>query len=239
MNDMLRTPVRQKAKQISLLLKEEKPNYDYLREIFRHLRKELNVTIDKKEKEKRVIPSECDIKRFLDVLKNENNAKHKIIILTLLYTGVRVSEFINIKITDVNFETCQINIEKGFKGQKRNVLFPSAFKEILKQHAFNTQNNGGTYLFESSWKKPYTDRGIRKILSMYSEMAGMENSVSPNTLRTFFISWLKHQGIDNAMLQTYCGVGSHNSLARYQTEHAFEIEDVHEHYESAMQKLPF
>ncbi len=239
MNDNSRTPVRQKAKQIASLLKEEKPNYDYLREIFRHLRKELSITIEKKEKSDRIIPTEFDIKRFLNVLKNETNHKNKIIIYTLLYTGARVSELINIKITDVNFETSQIHIEKGFKGQKRNVLFPASFKETLKQHAFNTQNNGGTYLFESSWKRPYTDRGIRKILSVYSEMAGMENSVSPNTLRTFFISWLKQQGIENTMLQTYCGIESHDSLACYQKSGEFKTEEMHEHYEAAIQKLPF
>ena len=216
MNDVLRTPVRQKAKQIASLLKDEKPNYNYLREIFRHLRKELRITIEKKEKANRVIPSEFDIKRFLNVLKNESNHKNKIIIYTLLYTGARVSALINMKITDVNFETCQIHIEKGFKGQKRNVLLPTSFKEELKQHALNTKNNAGTYLFESSWKRPYTDRGIRKILSVYSEGAGMDNPVLPNTLRTFFTSWLKQQGIENTMLQTYCGIESHDSLACYQ-----------------------
>jgi integrase/recombinase XerD len=38
-------------------------------------------------------------------------------------------------------------------------------------HSEGKRTSGATYLFESSWKKKYTDRGIRKILAKYSEMA--------------------------------------------------------------------
>ena len=40
MPQIQRTPVRQKAKQLSKTLRQEKPDYNYLRELFRHLRKE-------------------------------------------------------------------------------------------------------------------------------------------------------------------------------------------------------
>ncbi len=52
----------------------------------------------------------------------------------LVYTGVRVSEFIKIKISDVDFEACQIRITQG-KGKKdRIVPFSSKFKEVLAVH---------------------------------------------------------------------------------------------------------
>ena len=43
---MIRTPVREKTKQFSKLLKKEQPDYNYLREVFRHIRKEMNIEID-------------------------------------------------------------------------------------------------------------------------------------------------------------------------------------------------
>ncbi|WP_231571033.1 tyrosine-type recombinase/integrase [Gordoniibacillus kamchatkensis] len=42
------------------------------------------------------------------------------IVKTLLYTGVRVSELINIKLSDVDFHYCQIRINKG-KGSKGRI----------------------------------------------------------------------------------------------------------------------
>lgn len=50
MVEIKRTPVREKAKQIAKSLAQEVPDYDYLRELFRHLRKELKVTTPKKQK---------------------------------------------------------------------------------------------------------------------------------------------------------------------------------------------
>jgi integrase len=65
---------------------------------------------------------------------------------TLLYTGVRVSEPINIKITDVNFNACQIQIQKGVKGQQRVIFFPATFKDVFKKRALGIQTrSGGSY----------------------------------------------------------------------------------------------
>ncbi len=41
-----RTPVREKAKYFLKDLKKEQPDYNYLRELFRHIRKELDITVD-------------------------------------------------------------------------------------------------------------------------------------------------------------------------------------------------
>ncbi len=44
----------------------------------------------------------------------------------------RVSEIVNIKIENVDFDACQIKIQEG-KGKKdRIVPFPTQFKEVLK-----------------------------------------------------------------------------------------------------------
>lgn len=72
---------------------------------------------------------------------------------------------------------------------------------MLASHTNHAEKAGAVYLFESSWKKKYTDRGIRKILKKYSDQAGMVHSISPNKLRHFLLTWLKKQGIDDALIQ--------------------------------------
>ncbi|WP_264083780.1 tyrosine-type recombinase/integrase [Paenibacillus sp. BJ-4] len=75
------------------------------------------------------------------------------IVKTLLYTGIRVSELINNKLSDVDFHYCQIRINKD-KGRKdRIVPFPQSFKEMLAMHADSMKKKQAVYLFESSWKK--------------------------------------------------------------------------------------
>lgn len=239
MKNINRTPVREKVKELSILLKKEQPDYDYLSELFRHLRKELSVVAPKKEKNKKCIPLKKDIEKFYNTLKNDANIKNKIIVQTLFYTGVRVSELINIKLTDISFDKCQIHIQKGIRGHKRTVFFPNIFKEVLQKHAEQTKNKGGVYLFESSWKKPFTDRGIRKMMSLYSKQAGLENPISPNTLRTFLLSWLKQQGIEDEALQVYSGHENRYALEYYNENEDLGIEEIQSEYELTILKLPF
>ena len=63
---------------------------------------------------------------------------HKVLILfitkTLLYTGVRVSELVKIKLSDLDFERCQIRVNAGKGSKDRIVPFPVAFKEVLVMH---------------------------------------------------------------------------------------------------------
>lgn len=171
-----RTPVREKAKYFCKHLKKENPDYNYLRELFRHIRKNLNIEVDSgKERRLPYVPTEEEINKFYNTVWKSRNMKHVVMIKTLLYTGVRVSELVNIKISDIDLDHCRIKVVQG-KGKKdRIVPFPNAFKEILAVHLENNKNNDAKYLFESSWKKSYSDRGIRKILMKYTKEAGIEH----------------------------------------------------------------
>jgi integrase/recombinase XerD len=160
-----RTPVREKAKYFCKHLRKEDPDYNYLRELFRHIRKDLNIErTNGKEKKLPYVPTEEEINKYYSTVWKSRNMKHVVMIKTLLYTGVRVSELVNIKISDIDLDNCHIKVVQG-KGKKdRIVPFPNSFKEILAVHIENMKQNDTKYLFESSWKRPYSDRGIRLIL---------------------------------------------------------------------------
>ncbi|WP_223829729.1 tyrosine-type recombinase/integrase [Paenibacillus arenilitoris] len=157
------------------------------------------------------------------------------IVKTLLYTGVRVSELINIKLSDVDFHYCLIRIKKGKGSKDRLVPFPQSFKEMLAMHADSMKKKQAVYLFESSWKKKYTDRGIRKILAKYSEEAGLVQNLSPHKLRHFLLTWLKKQGIDDALIQPYSGHESRKSLEVYSK---LAITDAQQEYNEVINKFP-
>jgi hypothetical protein len=74
---------------------------------------------------------------------------------------------------------------------------------------------------------------------IYSKKAGIENPLSPNTIRTFLLSWLKEQGIEDEMLLLYSGHESRYALAHYKNEESRGIDTTQDQYESVIHKLPF
>ena len=230
-----RTPPSKLAKQLIKYIRPQRPNYNYLRDLFRHLRKELDVPVTTAPKKLPLIPTEEEIKKYYEAVWQEKNIQHLVIIKTFLYTGIRVSELIRIKIRDVDFDECQIRINRGKGGKDRVVPFPISFREILSMYVTQIQEKKFVYLFESSWKKAYSDRGIRKILTRYTEAAGIESSVSPHKLRHFFLTWLKKQGIDDALIQPYSGHDSRQSLEVYSR---LSIKDAQREYNENIGKFP-
>jgi integrase/recombinase XerD len=206
-----------------------------LRDLFRHLRKELEVPVTTAPKKLPLIPTEEEIKKYYEAVWQAKNIQHMIMIKTLLYTGIRVGELIKVKITDIDFEKCQIRINRGKGGKDRIVPFPTSFREILSMYVTQIQEKKFVYLFESSWKKAYSDRGIRKILMRYTQAAGIESSVSPHKLRHFLLTWLKKQGIDDALIQPYSGHDSRQSLEVYSR---LSINDAQKEYNENIGKFP-
>lgn len=233
-----RMPVARKAKQIAKLLRSERPDYFYLKDLFRHLRKELNVTVETQSKKLPYVPSEEEIKKYYEAVWHGQNHKHMTMIKTMLYTGIRVGELIKVKREDVDLEACQIKIKQG-KGKKdRIVPFPSSFRETLLAHMQEAKEKGGkgvVYLFESNWKGPYSDRGIRKILKDYTKHANMAHTITPHKLRHFLLTWMKKQGIDDALIQPYSGHESRTSLEIYSK---LSITDAQKSYNQVINTFP-
>jgi integrase/recombinase XerD len=90
-------------------------------------------------------------------------------------------------------------------------------------------------LFESSGKKPSSDRGVRRMPERYADAAGMARNVSPHQLRPFLFTWLKQQGIDDATIRPYSGHTSRQSLEVYSR---LAIGDAQEEYERVIGRFP-
>ena len=210
-----RTPAKRKARELAKHLRGERPDYAYLKELFRHLRTELDVPVTATAKKLPFVPTEEQLRAFYEQVWIARRGGDIVLIRTFMYTGVRVAELVRIRLDDVDLDACRIRITSGKGAKDRYVPFPTSFREALALHVDARRKAGGAHLFESSWKKPYTDRGVRKILARYCEKAGIEQSISPHKLRHFLFTWLKAQGIDDAHIQPYSGHATRQSLEIY------------------------
>jgi len=230
-----RTSARKKARQLAKYLRPERPDYNYLRNVFRYLRQELEVEVDREPKRLPVVPSEEELSRFYEAVWKARRVQDLALIKTFLYTGVRVSELVAIRQEDVDLDRCQIRINQGKGSKDRMVPFPQSFREVLAFQIERMQKQRASYLFESRQRKPYTDRGIRKIIARYAEAAGLLHKVSPHKLRHFLLTWLKKQGIDDALIQPYSGHATRKSLEVYSL---LAIGEAQEAYDEVITRFP-
>jgi len=233
--DIPRTSAKKKARELAKHLRGERPDYAYLKAVFRALREELGVPVPGPSRRLPDTPSEAEIRRYYETVWQARQGSDLVLIKTLLYTGVRVSELVAIRLDDVDFDRCQIRVTQGKGGKDRVVPFPQTFKETLALHADALRRKRATHLFESSWKKPYSDCGVRKLLARYAQQAGLTRPISPHRLRHFLFTWLKQQGIDDALIQPYSGHASRQSLEIYSR---LALAEAQETYEQVIGRFP-
>jgi integrase/recombinase XerD len=144
----MRTPKKDIVKRIAKILRDERPDYTYLRDLFRKIREEFNIDVTTQSKRLPYVPTEEELRQYYKIVWQTKNIKHMLLIKVLLYTGIRVQELTNIKMTDIDFDRCQIRINKGKGNKDRIVPFPEHFRESLILFTEFEKGKGGTYLFE-------------------------------------------------------------------------------------------
>ena len=229
--------VPQRAKQIAQIIQIDKPDYYYLKELFRGLRTELNIKRQIEPKRLPYVPSQEEIKRYYDVIWHNQNKKHMVIVKLLLYTGIKISELVKIKLEHVKLQKCVIHIKKDSNDEEERIVpFYSNFKQSLSEYIREIKNKGQKeYLFESNWRKPFSPQGIRSILSDYSKLAQIQTNVTPSKLRHFLFLWMKEQNIDDDLIQYYSGNQSKEALKIYDK---LKIPNNSEDYRKIMRNFP-
>ena len=143
-------------------------------------------------------------------------------------------------VADVVFESALVPIWSTVlvqtMGGRAYVPFPATFAETLALHMDAMRRRGAVHLFESSWKKPYSTRGVRAMLSRYAAAAGLTHPISPHQLRHFLFTWLKTQGIDDALIQPYSGHESRQSLDEVYSRLA--LADAQQRYDQVITRFP-
>ena len=131
------------------------------------------------------------------------------LILEMLYaTGIRVSELVNIKIKDIDFNERRILI-LGKGNKERIVLFGHTCEELLNDYINHSRSKlikiNSDYLLINKNGTNLSDRAIRLILDDVVKKSCLKLNVSPHTLRHTFATHLLNNGADLKTVQELLG----------------------------------
>ena len=151
------------------------------------------------------------------------------LILELLYaTGVRVSELVNIKVSDIKVKQIKI-LGKGNK--ERYVEFGEYADEILQIYLNDgykrLNKNNIKYLFLNKNGTKLTDRGVRYLLDKIISNTCINKNISPHMIRHSFATHLLNEGCDLLSVQELLGHESLSATSIYTHITTDRIKDIY------------
>ena len=158
--------------------------------------------------------SEAEVDKLLNSpdVSNKIENRDKAMIEMLYATGMRISELVNLKITDVDMKRCVVKVfGKGSK--ERLVPFGETALDSLKSYLNNRERSSSKEIFLSNRGKKMTRVAFWQRVKVYLIRENLKNSISPHTLRHAFATHLLNRGADLRSVQLLLG---HSDLSTTQ-----------------------
>ena len=161
-------------------------------------------------KKKNLLPKIFSQEEIAAIINSLNNKKHKAMLMLAYSAGLRVSEVVSLKTSDIDSSRMTIFIHEA-KGKKdRMVALSPVLLVMLRAYAEEYRPKANGYLFEGSVKgTPYSNRSLQEVLQAAKKKAGVVRSGSVHSLRHSFATHLIERGTDVTMIQKLLG---HNDL---------------------------
>lgn len=151
--------------------------------------------------------------------------------LELLYaTGIRVTELIDLDITDVNVAGGVVRCES--RGKERIIpLYPAAVKAVSEYITLvrpqMIASPDEPSLFVNVSGERMSRQGFWKIIKFYQKKAGIEKDITPHTLRHSFAAHLLENGADIHAIQEMLGHADISSTQVYSHLIKKQLKDVY------------
>jgi len=162
-----------------------------------------------------------------EVLGAISNFKHRMLIMFIYSTGTRVSECVNIKLTDIDSKRMQVNIQEGKGLKQRKVPLSSLLLSFLRK--YYTQYKPQFYLFEGGAGKG-THLGVSAVREICQnaryKTPQIKKNYTPHTFRHCFATHLLEQGTNLLIIQRLMGHADLSNTLKYLHVQQLKIDQV-------------
>ena len=151
--------------------------------------------------------------------------------LELLYaTGIRVTELISLKVSDVNLPMHFIMCRDPHK--ERMIPFGTQAHDALERYlggvrAEMVEDKSSEILFANCFGKPMSRQGFWKLIKFYAKKAGITADITPHTLRHSFAAHLVENGADLKSVQEMLGHSDISTTQIYANMNHNRIREVY------------
>jgi len=171
----------------------------------------LDLVRPKKEHKLPKVISKEEVKRLLDVTKNE---KHKTALMLAYSCGMRVSEVANLQMADIQPERGVVIIRQG-KGRKDRIV-PLSKKMIVQIDLYKAIFRPGIWVFDNqNHDGPIAKRTLQAVFNKSKELAKINPHATFHSLRHSYATHLLDVGVDLRLIQELLGHASSKTTEIY------------------------
>jgi len=198
------------------------------------LKKDITAGIKRPRRETKipVVLTKEEVKKLLGVI---NDKKSKLMSSMLYACGFRVSELVNLKINDINFDEKTGHVRQG-KGKKDRMFnIPEFLVNDLREQVEKQKSKNKIHLF-SGQNERMSERNIQKIIEKARIKAGIQKPIHPHTLRHSFATHLLENGTDIRKIQELLGHANLSTTQIYTHISTEELKKVKSPIDSLMEE---
>jgi site-specific recombinase XerD len=150
----------------------------------------------------------------LSLLQAASWFSHHVLMATMYGTGVRVSEAVHLRVSDIDSQRMTIRIEQGKGAKDRYVMLSPKLLELLRDYWRRVRPP--SWLFPGKvLDRPLTRDGASYAIHTAAKRAGLTKPIGPHSLRHAFATHLLESGTDLRTIQILLGHRSLSTTARY------------------------
>jgi len=180
-------------------------------------------SVDRPRREHKLpnVLSEEEVYRIISVT---TNIKHKAIIVTIYSCGLRLSELLNLKLTDIQSDRNLLLIRNAKGNKDRNTILSATTIALLRKYYLLYKPK--EFLFEGQSGGQYSEKSVQNIIKNALKLAKITKSSSTHTLRHSFATHLLENGTDLRYIQTLLGHSSPKTTEIYTRVSTKSLRDI-------------
>lgn len=151
------------------------------------------------------LPEVLTKEETINILEAIKNPKHKLMISFLYGAGLRVSELLNLRVGDINFENKYGFVRHGKGNKDRIFILPEKILNQLKELIQLENLSKEDFMFLTNRNERYSPRTIAEIIKKSCEINGIKRKIHPHTMRHSFATHLIQNGNSVNEVQSLLG----------------------------------
>ncbi|HRC33243.1 MAG TPA: tyrosine-type recombinase/integrase [Bacteroidia bacterium] len=170
-----------------------------------------DIKIPKKGKK---LPSVLTVNELKDIFKNTKVGRNRLLLQFIYSTGVRVSEAVNMRVNELDFDNSTALVKSGKGNKDRVVVLSQKWITFIKKY-LNRKKVQSEYLFSKKNGKKISTDTVERIIRHSAKESGISKRVTPHVLRHSFATHLLESGENIRKIQILLGHANLSTTSIY------------------------